>query len=152
MEQVRSDVRCRHQPWALDRGKLLKKLGGKGGVDIEQSILLSCPAVLVRRGRELRLAIAPSEGAAPALADPTLVKLLVRAHEAHATLIAEGATMDRLRRNELARYARLKTLAPDIVTAIVEGRQPASLSARRLLRLPQLPLGWAEQRVALGFS
>ena len=37
------------------------------------------------------------------------------------------------------------------VTAIVEGRQPSSLSSRSLLAT-ELPLDWAWQREALGFA
>jgi site-specific DNA recombinase len=40
-------------------------------------------------------------------------------------------------------------LAPDIVEAILDGRQPADLSVQKLLR--SLPLIWAEQRQRLGF-
>lgn len=49
------------------------------------------------------------------------------------------------------RLARLGYLAPDIVTAIVEGRQPALLSGRRLLRCASLPIDWDGQRRVLGF-
>jgi len=53
------------------------------------------------------------------------------------------------------RYVRrlldLAFLAPDIIAAILEGSQPAGLSAERLIRLPNLPAGWAEQRRLLGF-
>jgi len=47
--------------------------------------------------------------------------------------------------------AALGCLAPDIVTAIVEGRQPASLTARRLQDI-DLPLAWPDQRALLGFA
>jgi hypothetical protein len=47
---------------------------------------------------------------------------------------------------------RLPWLAPDITTAIVNGRQPPQLNAKRLMRLTaHLPADWAEQRVLLGF-
>lgn len=36
-------------------------------------------------------------------------------------------------RTRLGKLAALSCLAPDIITAIVEGRQPASLTARTLL-------------------
>jgi hypothetical protein len=42
-------------------------------------------------------------------------------------------------------------LAPDIVEAIVEGRQPAELTAERLKRLQKQSYVWSEQRRALGF-
>jgi hypothetical protein len=72
------------------------------------------------------------KNAAPTLVDSTLINLIVRAQKARALLAEQGGAIDRLRRNELARYARLRTLAPDIVSAIVEGRQPRSLTARKL--------------------
>jgi len=47
---------------------------------------------------------------------------------------------------------RLTSLAPDVVTAIVDGRNPPQLTAKKLMRLsPQLPIDWSEQRQLLGF-
>ena len=43
-------------------------------------------------------------------------------------------------------------LAPDIIQAIIEGRQPAELTAARLKRMYDLPISWAEQRRLLGFT
>ena len=46
---------------------------------------------------------------------------------------------------------RLPWLAPDITTAIINGRKPPQLTAQTLMRLtPRLPAGWAEQRKLLG--
>jgi len=42
-------------------------------------------------------------------------------------------------------------LAPDILTAIANGRQPVGLTATKLLRDTRLPLPWSEQRKMLGF-
>jgi site-specific DNA recombinase len=47
---------------------------------------------------------------------------------------------------------RLTFLAPDIVRAILDGKQPATLTARRLMADTRLPLAWAEQRARLGFK
>jgi len=41
-------------------------------------------------------------------------------------------------------------LAPDLVTAIVEGRQPSGLSAGQLKVMLPLPADWAEQRALFG--
>jgi hypothetical protein len=47
---------------------------------------------------------------------------------------------------------RLPWLAPDITTAIVNGRQPQQLNATTLMRrASRLPADWAEQRTKLGF-
>ena len=54
-------------------------------------------------------------------------------------------------RSHLVRLARLRFLAPDVTAAIFEGRQPVELTARALLRCSELPIGWDDQRRALGF-
>lgn len=54
-------------------------------------------------------------------------------------------------RARLTQLLGLACLAPDIVSAIVEGRQPLSLTARALTGI-ELPLAWSEQRTVLGFS
>jgi site-specific DNA recombinase len=41
-------------------------------------------------------------------------------------------------------------LAPDIVEAILEGRQPRDLTFKKLCS--NIPLSWAEQRSQFGFS
>src|SRR5436309_11357528 len=46
----------------------------------------------------------------------------------------------------------LAFLAPDIVDAVAAGRQPANLTAHRLIRSMELPIGWGAQRQLLGFS
>lgn len=51
-----------------------------------------------------------------------------------------------------ARLIRLNFLAPDIVVAILTGRQPVALTARQLMADSRLPLAWTEQRKALGFA
>jgi site-specific DNA recombinase len=57
-----------------------------------------------------------------------------------------------LDRSDIGRRIRLAFLAPDIVEAILEGRQPADLNLTRLKQLGQLPLAWADQRSLLSFS
>ena len=49
-------------------------------------------------------------------------------------------------------HVRLGSLAPNIVTAILEGRQPANLTRTRLARTKTLPLDWNEQRRLFGFA
>ena len=51
-----------------------------------------------------------------------------------------------------ARLMRLNFLAPDIVVAILNGRQPAAMTASKLMADTRLPLAWTEQRKALGFA
>ena len=53
--------------------------------------------------------------------------------------------------SEISRLLPLAFLAPDIVEAIMAGRQPPELTARHLKRFDNLPLDWDHQRKALGF-
>lgn len=47
---------------------------------------------------------------------------------------------------------RLRWLAPDITSAIVNGQHPQQLSAKKLMRvMAHLPTDWTEQRALLGF-
>ena len=91
-------------------------------------------------------------------ADPALVKMMVRAHSwlarltsGEATALCEIARAERVTSSYVARVVHLACLAPDIVEAVLEGRQPVELTAERLGRMLPLPLDWAEQREALGF-
>ncbi|MFT5330910.1 MAG: site-specific DNA recombinase [Parasphingorhabdus sp.] len=47
---------------------------------------------------------------------------------------------------------RLSFLAPDIISAIIDGSQPENLTGRRILRMGNIPLCWKAQRAMLGFS
>jgi len=68
-------------------------------------------------------------------------------------VISAIASQERLTIGYLPRLLRLPSLAPDIVAAIINGKHPPQLSAKRLMRLtPKLPTDWAEQRKLLGFQ
>ena len=62
--------------------------------------------------------------------------------------IAQNAGRCRARLNELLRLA---CLSPEIVTAVLEGRQPIELSNATLLNIA-LPLDWQAQKALLGFA
>src|SRR3546814_11519402 len=100
----------------------------------------------------MRLIVA-QHAAAPVQRDGRLIALLIKAHAARKQLIdAEGSIDASFSPSHLARMARLAFLAPDIIAAILDGTQPPSLTARRLLRASELPLCWAEQRRRFGFG
>jgi len=53
----------------------------------------------------------------------------------------------------ISRLLRLPSLAPDIITAIVNGKNPPQLTAKKLMRLAlELSVDWTEQRKLLGFQ
>lgn len=65
--------------------------------------------------------------------------------------IRELANIERARERYVTQQLRLAFLAPDIVDAILEGRQPPALTAGQLIR-SNLPLEWGDQRRLLGFA
>jgi site-specific DNA recombinase len=120
-------------------------------------VLLSVPVALRRAGKEMRLLVDAPGGAMRA--DPTLIRMLVRAHALKANLMQSGddsltevADAEGVSRSYFTRVVRLAFLSPEIVAAILDGRQPADLTPARLSRLTRLPLAWSEQRKALGFG
>jgi hypothetical protein len=135
-------------------------VSGTEGVDASDTvpIELSCPTVRVRKGHELRLVIPGPQTEPVRVRDEKLVALLAEAQTAR-TLLLENPTRALSSiaaekgkcRTRLGRLVMLSCLAPDIVTAIVEGRQPASLTPAKLLAAP-LPLAWPDQRTLLGFA
>jgi DNA invertase Pin-like site-specific DNA recombinase len=117
---------------------------------------LRVPARLQRVGRELRMLI---EGAdQQAIADPSLLRVLARAHDIQGRLsqnadltVHNVARAERVTAAYIYTLLRLHWLAPDITTAIVNGRQPHQLNAKTLMRkASRLPVEWAEQRALLG--
>jgi hypothetical protein len=83
-----------------------------------------------------------------------------RAHDVQARLMQNTdltvhviANLERVSANYVYRLLRLPSLAPDIITAIINGTNPPQLTAKKLMRLtPQIPVDWAEQRKLLGFQ
>jgi hypothetical protein len=121
-----------------------------------QLTVLTIPARLKRTGIEMRLVV--EDGSEPANIDPVLVRLLVRAHATRARLIEETsltlkeiAAEEEISSSYATRLLRLAFLAPDIVTAIVNGRHPPQLTANRLMDDTRLPLDWSVQRELLCF-
>jgi len=119
------------------------------GSQPEQQFPLS--ARYARRGNELKLVVA-AEGV-PKQSDPVLLKLLAHASAAREAVTAgtSDPMVSNYSKRHLWQLLRLNWLAPDIVTAIVEGTQPAVLTGRRLLRAADVPLSWQEQRRYFGF-
>jgi hypothetical protein len=120
------------------------------GDEPEQHVRIA--ARFARRGKEMKLVVS-AEG--PAMEpDPILLKLLAHASAAREAITTGTADpmVSNYSKRHLWQLLRLNWLAPDIVTAIVEGRQPPSLTGRRLLRAADVPLSWEEQRRYFSFS
>ncbi len=62
------------------------------------------------------------------------------------------AARENIPASEVSRQIPLAFLAPDIVSAILNGGQPVDLTAKRLQRMSDLPVDWELQARVLGFS
>jgi hypothetical protein len=123
------------------------------------TLTIRIPMRLQRRGGR-KLIMAPEGVAMPTLKprpDETLIKALVRAHRwrrriesGQAKSITDLAEQEGVTDAYVCRLLPLTCLAPDIVEAILDGRQPRGLRLAEMLG--NGPLGWQEQRRAWGFA
>jgi site-specific DNA recombinase len=120
-------------------------------------IRLTIEAELKRVGMEMKFVL---EGAAGnSSVDTAFVRLLIRAQSlARRLAMSPNSTLEEAGAQEgmgapyAARLMRLNFLAPEIVVAILKGRQPVALTASKLMADTRLPLEWIEQLKALGFA
>ncbi len=117
---------------------------------IPDVITIQVPFRVVKRGgrKEMQL---PDGAEQPRKADSTLVKALARAFRWKRMLdsgefatIAELAEREGIAPSYMTRVLRLTLLAPDIVEAILDGKQGPEVTLARVLE--PLPAAWNEQR------
>ena len=120
------------------------------GTPIPETVTLHVPFRVVKRGgrKEMQL---PDSVAQPRRTDNTLVKALARAFRWKRMLesgefatIAELAEREGIAPSYMTRVLRLTLLAPDIVEAILDGRQRPEVTLARVLG--SFPLEWSCQR------
>jgi hypothetical protein len=122
----------------------------------EGAVELTAEVALMRRGAETKLVL-------PGLAqqkhssrcDPALIKAIARGRAwfeelatGRARSLQELAKRDGISRRYIRRLVGLAFLSPDLVEAILQGRQSVELTATRLTEL-DLPLNWTEQHKLL---
>jgi hypothetical protein len=131
------------------------RLGADG-----KTIIVNIPMKFRRRGGR-KLIIAPDGGNAWVPSKPrrddTLIRAIARARRWQRMLESgqvpstrQLAEKEKINASYLARILRLTLLAPDIVEAILDGRQPKGLLLVDLMKT--FPVEWDRQRTLLGFS
>ncbi len=144
---------------SLSRTKIAAalKAGGRSQPPDLDPIVLSVEAKLRRAGKGKRLVIengAEAEvnaGLAAMIAEALAIRnQLLSGQDDSIKSMTERLGIGKGRNTSLV---RLSYLAPDIVWALIDGRQPIELTPTRLLRLSKdLPHDWKEQRLFLGFA
>ena len=120
------------------------------------SVELTSTAAFTRRGTETKLVL---PGLAPqkhgSSCDPALIKAIARGRvwfeelaTGRARSLQELAKRDGISRRYIRRLMGLAFLSPELIEAILQGRQPVALTATRLTEL-DLPLDWTEQHKQL---
>jgi site-specific DNA recombinase len=131
---------------------------GMPGNESDDVLTLTVKARLKRVGREMRMLVENTDD--QTTADLGLLRIVARAHDIQARLMQNTdltvhviAHQDRVSANYVYRLLRLPLLAPDIIAAIINGKNSPQLTAKKLMRLtPQIPVDWTEQRKLLGFQ
>jgi hypothetical protein len=115
------------------------------------AIELTAAVSIKRRGVGTRLVLLDAQHNHPARCDLALVKAIARGRvwfdelvSGRARSLQELAKRDGISRRYIRRLVGLAFLSPQLVEAILHGRQPVELTATRLTEL-DLPLDWAEQ-------
>ena len=126
--------------------------------DEPQTHAIVVPARITKRGVEQKLIIGGGV-MAPIPRDEILVKAVARAYSWFEDIrtrrvndLSELAVRERLTRSYVQAHLALAFLAPSIVGAILEGRQPADLSLKKLMYRTDLAVSWISQRRQLGFD
>ena len=132
---------------------------GLAGIDenLQSStdIGVSAPLANVRCGNRVRMTIPAANDPRDRAPNPALVKLVAQAATARSQMMDEAGSQPAptpYSRDYAITLTRLSYLAPDIISAILAGSQPPSLTRDKLVRATRLPLVWCEQRAMLGFS
>src|SRR5438477_12634438 len=122
----------------------------------DSAVELTATAAFTRRGAETKLVL---PGLAPQkhspTCDPALIKAIARGRAwfeeiaiGRARSLQELAKRDGISRRYIRRLIGLAFLSPQLIEAILQGRQPVALTATRLSEL-DLPLDWTEQHKLL---
>lgn len=145
-------------PITLNHVELARLIGSHlpnketGTIEIKVTLLLR------KRGVETKLILTLASGQKTEI-DETMVSRIANAPTCWTQLKFQSvASINALAKtshippSEVTRTLPLAFLAPDIMGAIVDGRQPVDLTTERLKRLSPFPTDWQEQRRILGFA
>jgi site-specific DNA recombinase len=122
----------------------------------EETFILNIDGRVRRCGGEVRLILEGAREHDPARPVPAMIKAVARAHEWYEQIV-EGkspggraiAATTGLDERYVSVIIRCAFLAPDIVEAILDGRQPPNFTLAKITSRPSM--NWAEQRRHLGF-
>ena len=139
----------------FEEGAAARRTGEGGSVTgAAQMLTVRVPLAVRKRGGR-KLVMTP-RGMAPrgaSAADTTLVKALARAFRWRRMMetgrfatLNELAAAEKINSSYVSRLLRLTLLSPDIVEAILDGRQPNGMTLPALME--PFPVEWGQQSIA----
>jgi len=122
--------------------------------DGDDSITLEAGAQLARHGGEMRLQLSPDAPGSQSRSDPSLLRAIARAHDWVDRMLRGDTANQRSIAAEtghderyVSRILPLAFLSPDLIEAILEGKQLPCLSLDANLR--SISMDWSQQRTIL---
>lgn len=115
-----------------------------------ETLTVHVPFLIKKRGGRKEIQLPPDAPSLRSRVDNTMVKAIARAHRWKRLLeggqfasVGELSAAEKINESYVSRVLRLTLLAPDIVEAILDGKQPPELQMDALLK--SFPVSWAEQ-------
>jgi hypothetical protein len=133
----------------LSGGEVPRRVSDPSGTTIELTTVVE----FKRRGTQTKMVLTGlvAQQNVSSKCDPALIKAIARGHAwfeelatGRARSLHELAKRDGITRRYIRRLVDLAFLSPQLVEAILQGRQSVELTATRLTEL-DLPVDWAEQ-------
>ena len=122
----------------------------KHAVPLSDIVTVHVPFRMVKRGGRKEMVL-PANAPTQRKTDSTIIKAMARAfrwkrmlESGEFTTMAELAEREGITPSYMTRVLRLSLLAPDIVEAILDGRQGAEVELAQLLE--PFPASWSEQK------
>jgi DNA invertase Pin-like site-specific DNA recombinase len=141
-----------HTLHALVDDASLKTKRRKRREGTDNSFALDLAVAFKKRGAGTKLILSDGHHQMPT-PDPKLIAAVSEGRRWFAELkngkarsIQELAELHAVNRTSISRLLPFAFLAPDIVEAILNGRQPVELTVSRLKQIGDLPVSWQEQR------
>ena len=118
---------------------------------LSDTVTVHVPFRMVKRGGRKEIVL-PGNAPAQRKTDNTIVKALARAfrwkrmlESGEFTTMAELAEREGIAASYMTRVLRLTLLAPDIIEAILDGRQEPEITLAQMLK--PFPASWNEQKM-----
>lgn len=129
---------------------------GLGDAEVNEHRIVR-PITIRHQSNERKLILVEDSGS-PQEGDAALSRLMANTYWWMSELTTDNNTTvetiaerEGMKTGDVCRLLPLAFLAPDIVEAILDGRQPPDLTSRTLRRARPIPENWTDQRRFLGF-